>query len=189
MHNAASVSQLSLFKASEPSAVEQVVRKPRSKPSNAWAFRVELPMVREPQADANGKAIAVRTPEEVAAQCADMAQSAQEVFVVFDLNTRNNIIDRRLVTLGLLDSSLVHPREVFRGALLSNAAAIVVAHNHPSGDPTPSAEDVRITRQLIQAGQVLGVKLLDHVVIGRPSPDRAKGHCSLREAGLAQFEN
>ncbi len=189
MQNTASVSQLSLFKASEQSAVEQVVKKPRAKSANTWAFRVELPMVREPQADATGKAIAVRTPEEVAAQCTDMAQSAQEVFVVFDLNTRNNIIDRRLVTLGLIDSSLVHPREVFRGALLNNAAAIVVAHNHPSGDPNPSAEDLRITRQLIEAGRILGIKLLDHVVIGRTSPDRAKGHLSMREAGLVSFES
>ncbi len=187
MQNAAAVSQLSLFKASEPSAVEQIFRKPRAKPAHTWAFRVELPMVREPKADANGRAIAARTPECIAAQCEDMAQSAQEAFVVFDLNSKNNIIDRRLVTLGILDASLVHPREVFRGALLNNAAAVVVAHNHPSGDPTPSAEDVRITRQLIQAGQILGIKVLDHVVIGRLSPDRTKSHCSLREAGLVEF--
>ena len=187
MQNTASVSQLSLFKASELPAVEQIFRKPRAKPAHTWAFRVELPMVREPQADANGRPIAARTPETVAEQCADMAQSAQEAFVVFDLNTRNHIIDRRLVSLGILDGSLVHPREVFRGALLNNAAAIVVAHNHPSGDPTPSAEDLRVTRQLVEAGRILGIKLLDHVVIGRVSPDRSKAHCSLREAGLVQF--
>ena len=187
MQTTESVSQLSLFKAQEPPAVEQVVRKPRARPAHAWAFRVEFPQVREPMTNAAGLAVAARTPECIADQCADLATSAQEAFVAFDLNSKNNIIDRRLVTLGILDSSLVHPREVFRGALLNNAAAIVVAHNHPSGDPTPSAEDVRITRQLVQAGQVLGIKVLDHVVIGRPSPDRAKGHCSLREAGLIEF--
>ena len=183
MQNTAAVSQLSLFKASEPPAVEQVFKKPNARPAHTWAFRVEVPLVRE----TTGRAIPVRTPEDMAGQCADLANSAQEAFVAFDLNSKNNIIDRRLVTLGILDSSLVHPREVFRGAILNNAAAIVVAHNHPSGDPTPSAEDVRITRQLIQAGQILGIKVLDHVVIGRTSPDRSKGHCSLREAGLVEF--
>ena len=193
MQNTAAVSQLSLFKAQEPPAVERCLppecrHSRRAKPANTWAFRVELPMVREPQTDANGRAVAVRTPESIAAQCSDMAQSAQEAFVVFDLNSKNNVIDRRLVTLGILDASLVHPREVFRGALLNNAAAIILAHNHPSGDPTPSAEDVRITRQLIQAGQVLGIKVLDHVVIGRPSPDRVRAHCSFRETGLVEFQ-
>ena len=189
MQNTAAVSQLSLFKASEPPAVEQVVKKPRAKPPHSWAFRFDVPQVREPMTTAAGTAIPARTPENIAAQCSDLATSAQEAFVVFDLNTRNNIIDRRLVTLGLLDSSLVHPREVFRGAILNAAAAILVAHNHPSGDPTPSAEDLRITRQLIAAGKVLGIKVLDHVVIGRPAPDRIRAHCSLREAGLVEFDS
>ncbi len=188
MQNTASVSQLSLFKASEPPAVEQIVKKPRAKPAHTWAFRVELPMVREPKADANGRAIAARSPESIAAQCEDLAHSAQEAFCVFDLNSKNNIIDRRLVTLGTLDASLVAPREVYKGAIQNSAAAIVAVHNHPSGDPAPSSEDVRITRQLIEAGRILGIKLLDHVVIGRPSPDRVKGHCSMREAGLVEFE-
>ena len=195
MQNAESVSQLSLFKAQEPPAVEQacperirrVSSSVRAKPSEKWAFRVELPQVREPQTNAAGIAIPARTPESIAEQCADLATSAQEAFVAFDLNSKNNIIDRRLVTLGILDSSLVHPREVFRGAILNNAAAIVVAHNHPSGDPTPSAEDVRITRQLLEAGKILGISVLDHVVIGRPAPDRRQSHVSLREAGLIDF--
>jgi DNA repair protein RadC len=188
MQNTASVSQLSLFKASEPSTVEQIVQKPRAKPAHTWSFRADIPLVREPRSDATGRAIAVRTPEDMASQCADLANSAQEAFVVFDLNTRNNVIDRRLVSLGLLDASLVHPREVFRGAILNAAAAVILAHNHPGGDPNPSAEDLRITRQIIEAGRILGIKVLDHVVIGRPSPDRTKAHCSLREAGLVTFE-
>ena len=129
MQNTAAVSQLSLFKASEPPAVEQVCKKPRAKPANTWAFRVELPMVKE----TNGRAIAIRTPEDMALQCADLATSAQEAFVAFDLNSKNNIIDRRLVTLGILDASLVAPRECFRGAILNSAAAVVFVHNHPSG--------------------------------------------------------
>jgi DNA repair protein RadC len=90
-----------------------------------------------------------------------------------------------------LDASLVAPREVFRGAVADSAAAIVCAHNHPSGDPTPSAEDVRITRQLVEAGRILGIRVLDHVVIGRPDATGpgAPGFLSLRESGLVTFES
>ena len=134
-------------------------------------------------------ALKVPTPEDVAALCADLRQSAHEAFIVIDLNSKNNVIDKRLVSLGLLDASLVHPREVFRGAILSQAAAIIIAHQHPSGAPTPSAEDVRITKQLVEAGRILAVKVLDHVVIGRPDATGpgSPSFQSLREAGLVSF--
>jgi DNA repair protein RadC len=93
------------------------------------------------------------------------------------------------VSKGILDSSLVHPREVFKPAIQSGCAALILMHNHPSGDPAPSADDVRITRQLIQAGQVIGIKVLDHVILGRPSADRRTDFLSMREAGLVEFEN
>ncbi len=94
------------------------------------------------------------------------------------------------MSLGILDASLVHPREVFRGALLNSAAAVVVAHAHPSGDPTPSAEDIRITRQLVEAGRILAVRVLDHIVIGRADATApgSPAFVSLREAGLVSFE-
>ena len=168
------------------SAEKQVSQTRRARPPSAWSMQITLPQVREAAADANGNPVTVRTPEAIAAQCADMATSAQEMFIALDLNAKNNVIDRRLVTLGILDASLVHPREVFRGAILNNAAAVVVAHSHPSGDATPSAEDIRITRQLVAAGEILGIKVLDHVIIGRATPDR-KGHTSLRESGLVTF--
>ena len=158
----------------------------RARPASAWSMQITLPQVREAAADANGRAIKINTPEAIAAQCADMATAAQEMFVVFLLNAKNNVIDRCLVTLGILDASLVHPREVFRGAVAAAAAAIVAVHTHPSGDPTPSAEDIKITRQLVAAGEILGIKVLDHVIIGRATPDR-KGHTSLRESGLVTF--
>ena len=84
----------------------------------------------------------------------------------------------------------MHPREVFRPGILAQAAAIILAHNHPSSDCTPSAEDIRITRQLVQAGQVIGIKVLDHVIVGRPGPagSNEKGHLSLRESGLVEFD-
>jgi DNA repair protein RadC len=149
-----------------------------------------MPLVRDCMRDPTGSPVRARAPEDVAAICADLRQSAQEAFVVIDLNARNNVIDKRLVTLGLLDASLVHPREVFRGAIVNAAAAVIVAHNHPSGDPTPSSEDLRITRQLVEAGRILSIKVLDHIVIGRPDavgPGSAH-FISLRESGLVTFE-
>jgi DNA repair protein RadC len=78
---------------------------------------------------------------------------------------------------------LVHPREVFRKAIAANAAAVVLAHNHPSGDPTPSEADIKVTRDLIRAGQLLKIDVLDHVIIGRATQERQKDYASLRELG------
>lgn len=89
-----------------------------------------------------------------------------EVFVAFLLNTRHHVTGYHIVTRGILDASLVHPREVLRAAIIANAAAIVLVHNHPSGDPTPSPEDRAVTRQLAEAARVVGIPLLDHVVVG-----------------------
>ena len=143
----------------------------------AFSFNLALPMVKE------GTAATCRTPEDAARLLADTAQLAQEAFTVITLNTKNRVIDRHLVTVGLANASLAHPREVFRPALLDGAAAIIAAHNHPSGDPTPSAEDLKITRQLVEAGKILDVKILDHVIIGRGE----RPFMSLREAGLVSF--
>ena len=163
----------------------------RAQPPAKWSLRVDMPLVREAQRTEHGAPVRARTPEDVASLSADLRQLAQEAFIVIDLNSKNNVIDKRLVSLGILDASLVHPREVFRGAIVNNAAAVVVAHNHPSGDPTPSAEDVRITRQLVDAGRILSIRVLDHVVIGRPEATGpgAPGFLSLREAGLVSFES
>ena len=87
------------------------------------------------------------------------------------------------VSTGTLDTLLVHPREVFRAAVIGSAAALVCAHNHPSGDPSPSEADIKITRDLIRAGQLLKIEVLDHVVIGLPSPENPRGFVSLRELG------
>ena len=89
-----------------------------------------------------------------------------EVFAMICLNTKHRVIAYHEVSRGTLDSTPVHPREVFKAALLANAAAIIVAHNHPSGDPTPTADDAAITTRLAAAGELLGIPLLDHIVIG-----------------------
>jgi DNA repair protein RadC len=100
-----------------------------------------------------------------------------ECFVVLLLNTRRRVKGHQLVTMGTMDTLLVHPREVFRLAILSSASAIVLMHNHPSGEPTPSEADIKVTRDLIRAGQLLKIEVLDHVIMGKPK------HCSLKELG------
>jgi DNA repair protein RadC len=90
----------------------------------------------------------------------------QEEFHALVLNTRHRVVREVAVTRGILDASLIHPREVFRIAVVEGAAGVVLVHNHPSGDPTPSGEDRVVTRQLVEAGRALGIPVLDHVVIG-----------------------
>lgn len=90
----------------------------------------------------------------------------EENLWLITLNAKNNITGIFTVSTGSLNSSLVHPREVFKRALIQNAASIIICHNHPSGDPTPSREDVEITKRLHEAGELLGIRLLDHVIIG-----------------------
>ncbi|HEY3932369.1 MAG TPA: DNA repair protein RadC [Verrucomicrobiae bacterium] len=106
-----------------------------------------------------------------------------ETLQVLLLNTRHKLIRVEEISDGTLDTILVHPREVFKSAIAANAAAIVLVHNHPSGDPTPSEADIKVTRDLIRAGQLLKIDVIDHVIIGRATPDRAKDYCSLRELG------
>lgn len=91
---------------------------------------------------------------------------AKEAFVVFILNTRRRILGHNLVALGGLDNVAVHPREVFRPAIVAAGSAIILAHNHPSLDPTPSDADLRVTRDLVRAGQLLKIEILDHVIVG-----------------------
>ena len=106
-----------------------------------------------------------------------------ECFCVLFLNTRRYVTGWNLVSIGTLDTILVHPREVFRTAIICGASAIIIAHNHPSGDPQPSEADVKVTRDLIRAGQIIKIEVVDHVVIGSPSPARPLGYVSLRELG------
>ena len=106
-----------------------------------------------------------------------------EEFQALLLNTRKRLIRLEKISQGLLDTILVHPREVFRAAIAANAAAIVLVHNHPSGDPTPSEADIKVTRDLIRAGQLLKIEVVDHVIIGRATPERTKDYSSLRELG------
>jgi len=106
-----------------------------------------------------------------------------EHFQILLLNTRRKLIRLEDISQGTLDTLLVHPREVFRSAILANASAVVLAHNHPSGDPTPSDADIRVTRDLISAGKLLKIDVLDHVIMGAKTAGRKRDYASLRELG------
>jgi DNA repair protein RadC len=124
------------------------------------------------------------TPERVADLLRDENRMYEvEHFQVVLLNTRRKLMDVIKISQGTLDTLLVHPREVFKPAISANAAAIVLVHNHPSGDPTPSEADIKVTRDLIRAGQLLKIEVLDHVIIGRASQERPRDFLSLRELG------
>jgi DNA repair protein RadC len=110
---------------------------------------------------------ALKSPRESAALLMSVLEDEPtEVFAILCLSTKHRVIAFHEVSRGTLDSTLVHPREVFKAALLANAAAIVVAHNHPSGDPSPTTDDVAITTRLVAAGGILGIHVLDHIVVG-----------------------
>lgn len=111
------------------------------------------------------------------------AESAREHVAAFYLDPKGYPVGYSLISVGTVSSSLVHPREVFAPALFACASAVVVAHNHPTGDPTPSPEDCAITRRLAEAGRILGVEVLDHVVIGNGPPDAVGAFFSFHVAG------
>lgn len=95
-----------------------------------------------------------------------LVEADREKFVVVCLDTKNQPTAINICHVGSLNASIVHPREVFKSAILSNSASIIVAHNHPSSDPTPSREDIDVTRRLVEAGRIVGIELLDHVIVG-----------------------
>lgn len=120
----------------------------------------------------------IRSPEDVANLVMDeMRHLQQEHFVCLYLNTKNHVLHKQTIFIGSLNASIVHPREVFKEALRYSAASIICLHNHPSGDATPSREDIEVTKRLHNCGKMLGIDLLDHIIIGD------KRFCSLKEKG------
>ncbi|MEB5454035.1 RadC family protein [Virgibacillus pantothenticus] len=120
----------------------------------------------------------IRSPEDGADYVMEELRSLnQEHFVALFLNTKNQIIHRQTIFIGSLNASIVHPREVYREAVKRSAASVIVAHNHPSGDPTPSQEDIHVTRRLVESGKMIGIELIDHLIIGN------RNYVSLKEKG------
>jgi len=120
----------------------------------------------------------VISPLAVAQNCRSFRRTKKEHFCVFLLDTQNRIIDKEIVSIGTLNASIVHPREVYRSAIAQSACSIIIAHNHPSGSLEPSEEDLRVTKRLADCGRLIGIELLDHVIV------TAMGHMSFRERNL-----
>jgi DNA repair protein RadC len=131
---------------------------------------------------------AIKSPVDVINALNEEIQTLdKEIFWVLHLDSKNQFDSQpEVITTGLLNSSLVHPREVFRKAIRNATCAVILAHNHPSGDPTPSPEDIKITRQLVEAGKIIDIKVLDHIIIGRKSDNHTQ-HISMREKGIIDF--
>lgn len=120
----------------------------------------------------------IRSPEDCANYCMnDMRFLTQEHFVCLYLNTKNQVLHKQTIFIGSLNASIVHPREVFKEAFRRSAASIICLHNHPSGDPTPSREDIDVTKRLMDCGKLMGIEVLDHLIIGE------KKYVSLKEKG------
>ena len=144
------------------------------------AFALARKMARELQIDSPP----LDSPEAIATLLRDHVSFREtETLHVILLNTRRRLINIYKIADGTLDTLLVHSREVFREAIRQNASAIVLAHNHPSGDPTPSEADVKVTKDLVRAGAILKIEVLDHIVLGRKSQSRSQDWMSLRDLG------
>jgi len=114
-----------------------------------------------------GKKQRIKTPEEVVSLIKSRLQyKKKEHFLALLLDTRSHLIKCPEVSVGSLDTSIVHPREVFKEAISASAATVIFTHNHPSGDPTPSEDDIELTKRLVQAGEIMGIEVLDHIIIG-----------------------
>ncbi|OCZ51370.1 DNA repair protein RadC [Dehalobacter sp. TeCB1] len=139
----------------------------------------KIEMVREKNLKVEIKT--VNSPSDAARIAEDyLVNVDREHFVVMMLDTRNNVIGINTVSIGSLNSSIVHPRETFKPAIIHNASSLILVHNHPSGDPTPSREDIDITKRLADGGKLLGIEILDHVIIG----DGNRRYTSLKEQGI-----
>ena len=144
----------------------------------AESFKREAALWRDEPLESEGAPITVRGPEDVGACVPGIESATREFFVILLLDGRHHAMRRHVVSVGTINASIVHPREVFRPAILHGAASIVLVHNHPSGDPEPSEEDLSITRRLVQIGDLVGIGVLDHVIVAE------RGSVSLRSRNL-----
>ena len=150
----------------------------------AVTLKAAFTLARRMAAELRAESPLLDSPERIADLLREDARGYEvEHFLVLLLNTRRHLIRVERISQGTLDAIHVHAREVFKHAISANAAAIVLVHNHPSGDPTPSEADIKVTRDLIRAGQLLKIDVLDHVILGRKTTERERDYASLRELG------
>lgn len=170
--------------------VDEIARVPGLGPIKAQIIKAALELGRRLPAATVPERTEVRTPLD-AANLLRSIKGASEVeeFWVILLDTRYRL--RRppvSISKGILDACLVHPREVFKEAIRACAAALVLVHNHPSGDAAPSLEDIKLTRQMIEVGRIMNIEVLDHVIVGEKSERQPQGYTSLRESGVVSFD-
>ncbi|MFM7102103.1 MAG: RadC family protein [Verrucomicrobiota bacterium] len=153
-------------------------------PSKAAAIRSAFLLAQRLAREAYPESPILDAPDRVAGLLREECRPlVVEKLFVLCLNTRRRLISSNCIAEGIIDSVLVHPREVFALAISRRASAVILVHNHPSGDPTPSEADIRMTRQLTEVGRIIKIEVLDHIIVGHRTPERPRDYASLRELG------
>ncbi|MEX2461495.1 MAG: DNA repair protein RadC [Paenibacillaceae bacterium] len=148
-------------------------------PAKALQIQASIELGRRLARTSMSDTITIRSPQDVSTYLMeDLRYLQKEHFVCLFLNTKNHVIGQETLSMGSLNASIVHPREVFRAAIKRSSASIICVHNHPSGDPTPSPEDIQMTSRLVEAGQIIGIEVLDHIILGD------QNFVSLKEKGF-----
>ena len=161
------LSRFGNLKAIANSSIEELTQTRGIGPAKAAQIKAALELSKRMEVDVNEKPKPLlKSPEDVATVVKSRLKGKKkEHFLVLCLDTRNRLINDKLVSMGSLDTSIVHPREVFKEAVSSSAASVIFVHNHPSGDPEPSKEDVELTKRLAKAGEIIGIDVLDHIIV------------------------
>lgn len=148
-------------------------------PAKAAQIKAAMELGRRLSTTVSGYKMTIKSPADIHNLLKDkLGHCDREHFQAVFLNTKHHVITVETVSVGSLNSTLVHPRELFRNSIKRSAAALIIAHNHPSGDPTPSVEDIEITRRLVEVGNIVGIQVLDHIIIGENC------YVSLKEQGV-----
>ncbi|MWC28746.1 RadC family protein [Paenibacillus sp. MMS18-CY102] len=160
-------------------SLEQLMELHGVGPAKALQLKAGIELGRRIAASRFGDRPVIKRPQDAAELIMDeLRYQSKEHFMCLFLNTKNQVVAKELLSVGTLNASLVHPREVFREAIKRSSASIICAHNHPSGDPTPSPEDITLTKRLSEVGDLIGIEVLDHLIIGDGK------FVSLKEHGL-----
>ncbi|MCL2142082.1 MAG: DNA repair protein RadC, partial [Methanimicrococcus sp.] len=158
--------EMSLKKLSRRS-VSELTKIPGIGPTKACQIVSLFELSRRLETYTEGPKFKIKTPEDIYQFIyPKIREEKKEKFIILCLDSKHQVIFEQIVFIGSLDISIVHPREIFKTALLESAAAIILVHNHPSGDPTPSKEDIEITKRLVDSGKLIGISILDHIIIG-----------------------
>lgn len=148
-------------------------------------YKVRVMLVREKAQEKRARPI-IKSPDDVYNLIGkDIRYLDREAMYTIYLDSRNKVLGTEMISLGTLNANLIHPRELFKGAILISAASIILVHNHPSGEPAPSEDDIEITKRVVKAGKILGIDVLDHVIIGNGTGE----YLSLKEYSQKKKEN